>query len=84
MVNHGSIKDALPKHVVPPDQLHFGQADAILAARQTTLDTALHAPRSGSSASVPPPQVPTAAWINPPKKTKTAEAKLKNQLSQSR
>ena len=34
-----------------PDQVHYGQADAIYAARQTTLDRAFTPTRSASSQS---------------------------------
>lgn len=53
--------------LMTPDQLHYGQADQIYAARQTLLDSAFrqnperfvnHPPR--------PPQKPTTVWINPP------------------
>jgi transposase InsO family protein len=53
--------------LMTPDQVHYGQADAVHAARQTTLDRAflkhperfvMRPPRS--------PAKPTAAWINPP------------------
>ena len=53
--------------LMTPALVHFGQAPAVLAARQTTLDAAyaahperfLHKPPS-------PPPLPTAVWINPP------------------
>ncbi len=53
-----------------PDQIHFGQADAIYAARQATLDVAfLSTPERFVRQPPKPPQVPTAVWINPPKNT---------------
>lgn len=53
--------------LMTPDQVHFGQADAVYAARQLTLD---HAFRENPTRFVnkppTPPAKPTAAWINPP------------------
>jgi hypothetical protein len=50
-----------------PDQMHYGQIDAVHAARQLTLD---HAFRENAERFVKkpptPPAKPTAAWINPP------------------
>ena len=67
--HHGGIG------LMTPDQLHFGQADAIHAARQTTLDTAfLSTPERFVRQRPKPPQIPTAVWINPPKKTEPAQA----------
>jgi putative transposase len=53
--------------LMTPNQVHFGQIDAIYAARQCTLDRAclLHPERFVNSAPKPPAK-PTAAWINPP------------------
>ena len=56
--------------LMTPDQIHFGQADIIYAARQTTLDTAfLSTPERFVRQPPTPPQIPTAVWINPPKTT---------------
>jgi len=50
-----------------PDQMHFGQADAVHAARQHTLDRAFTQNRDRFVNKTPnPPAKPTAAWINPP------------------
>ena len=50
-----------------PDQVHFGQADAVHAARQDTLDRAFRENRARFVNKRPnPPDKPTAAWINPP------------------
>ena len=58
-----------------PDQLHFGQADAIHAARQTTLDAAfLSTPERFVRQPPKPPQVPTAVWINPPNNKEIIQA----------
>ena len=58
-----------------PDQIHFGQADAIQAARQTAFDAAfLSASERFVRQRPKPPQIPTAVWINPPKKTEPAKA----------
>jgi putative transposase len=61
--------------LMTPDQMHFGQADAIYAARQATLDTAfLTSPERFVRRHPKPPKVPTAVWINPPKNTEKTQA----------
>jgi putative transposase len=61
--------------LMTPDQIHFGQADAIHAARQTALDAAfLSTPERFVRQRPKPPQIPTAVLINPPKKTEPAQA----------
>ena len=61
--------------LMAPDQIHFGQASAIHAARQTALDAAfLRSPERFVRQHPKPPQIPTAVWINPPKKTEPAQA----------
>ncbi len=58
-----------------PDQIHFGQADTIHAARQIALDADfLSTPERFVRKRPKPPQIPTAVWINPPKKTDAAQA----------
>jgi len=58
-----------------PDQIHFGQASAIHAARQTALDAAfLSTPERFVRQHPKPPQIPTAVWINPPKKKEADQA----------
>jgi transposase InsO family protein len=53
--------------LMTPDQVHYGQADAVHAARQNTLDNAFQAnPDRFVRKSPTPPEKPTAAWINPP------------------
>jgi putative transposase len=50
-----------------PDQIHYGQADDIHAARQRTLDLAFAAyPARFVNQPPTPPPMPTAVWINPP------------------
>ena len=50
-----------------PDQVHFGQIDAVHAARQATLDRAFREnPQRFVKKPPIPPAKPTAAWINPP------------------
>ena len=57
------------------DQMHFGQTNAIYAARQVTLDTAfLTSPERFVRGHPKPPKVPTAVWINPPKTTEKTQA----------
>ena len=61
--------------LMTPDQIHFGQADTIHAARQTALDAAfLSTPERFVRKRPKPPQIPTAVWINPPKQTEPAQA----------
>ena len=50
-----------------PDQVHYGQADDIHAARQRTLDHAFsNNPERFVTKPPEPPPKPTAVWINPP------------------
>ena len=59
--HHGGIG------LMTPDQVHYGQIDAVHAARQQTLDRAFAANRRRFVNKAPtPPDKPTAAWINPP------------------
>jgi putative transposase len=61
--------------LMTPDQVHFGQTDAIHAARQHTLDSAYSKTPERFVANPPqPPAKPTAAWINPPRKTPEIQA----------
>ncbi len=56
--------------LMTPEQIHFGQASQIHAARQTDLDAAFpNTPERFVRKHPKPPQVPTAVWINPPRKT---------------
>ena len=53
--------------LMTPDQVHYGQIDAIHAARQQTLDRAFRAnPERFVRKAPQPPAKPTATWINPP------------------
>jgi transposase InsO family protein len=53
--------------LMTPNQVHYGQADAVHAARQATLDQAFAAtPERFVKQNPIPPAKPTAAWINPP------------------
>ena len=53
--------------LMTPDQVHYGQIDAMYAARQVTLDQAFRANPEGFVKKPPiPPNKPTATWINPP------------------
>ena len=52
-----------------PDQVHYGQAEEVHAARQRTLDRAFRAnPERFVKKPPEPPAKPTAVWINPPQK----------------
>lgn len=58
--------------LMTPDQVHYGQIDAIHAARQLTLDQAFReTPERFVKKPPVPPAKPTAAWINPPTPKKT-------------
>ena len=53
--------------LLTPDQVHYGQVDAVHAARQNTLDQAFReSPERFVKKAPTPPDKPTAAWINPP------------------
>jgi putative transposase len=53
--------------LMTPDQVHYGQVDAVHTARQETLDRAFHNnPERFVRKAPQPPAKPTAAWINPP------------------
>jgi putative transposase len=53
--------------LMTPDQVHYGQTDAVHAARQSTLHQAFQRNPSRFVNKEPePPQKPTAVWINPP------------------
>ena len=50
-----------------PDQVHYGQADEVYAARQQILDRAFQSkPERFVKKPPEPPLKPTAVWINPP------------------
>ncbi|MEQ6335589.1 IS3 family transposase [Sphingobium sp. MK2] len=53
--------------LMTPDQVHYGQADDVYAARQLTLNTAFRAnPERFVNKPPAPPEKPTKVWINPP------------------
>ena len=53
--------------LMTPDQVHYGQANAIHTARQNTLDGAFNRnPERFVRKEPEPPAKPTATWINPP------------------
>jgi putative transposase len=53
--------------LMTPDQVHYGQIDAVHAARQITLDQAFRENPARFVKRPPvPPARPTATWINPP------------------
>jgi transposase-like protein len=59
--HHGGIG------LMTPDQVHYGQVDAVHAARQLTLDEAFRqSPERFVKRPPVPPAKPSAAWINPP------------------
>jgi putative transposase len=53
--------------LMTPNQVHYGQADDVYAARQTVLDRAFHTtPERFVNKAPKPPEKPTTVWINPP------------------
>ena len=53
--------------LMTPDQVHYGQANVVHAARQDVLTQAYQAnPERFVSSAPKPPAKPTATWINPP------------------
>jgi len=55
--------------LMAPQTVHYGHADALTVQRCATLDAAFLAhPQRFKGTAPQPPAVPTAAWINPPKK----------------
>jgi len=61
--------------LMTPDQVHYGQTDAVYAARQHTLDQAFQKNRNRFVNKQPaPPTKPTAVWINPPQPTLNTQA----------
>jgi len=61
--------------LMTPDQVHYGQAEAVQAARQSTLDRAFSAnPERFVRKAPEPPTKPTAVWINPPRKEQDIQA----------
>jgi putative transposase len=54
--------------LMTPDQVHYGQAQAVHDARQKTLERAYRMNPDRFVKKAPaPPAMPTATWINPPK-----------------
>jgi len=61
--------------LMTPDQVHYGQADAVHLARQATLDRAFRAnPERFVRKNPIPPAKPIATWINPPQKPPNSQA----------
>ncbi len=61
--------------LMTPEQVHYGQINAIHAARQNTLDHAFRInPERFDNKAPKPPDKPTAAWINPPPSTQKIQA----------
>jgi putative transposase len=55
-----------------PESVHYGQAATLLRQREEALDAAFVANPKRFKGNAPrPPKLPTAAWINPPKKSDT-------------
>ena len=61
--------------LMTPDQVHYGQADQVHAARQSTLDGAFRRnPERFVRKEPEPPAKPIATWINPPSRQPTVQA----------
>ena len=61
--------------LMTPDQVHYGQADEVHAARQITLDGAFSRnPERFVRKEPEPPAKPIATWINPPTSRQTVQA----------
>lgn len=61
--------------LMTPDQVHYGQAGAVHAARTEILKKAYHTNPERFVRKMPePPPIPTATWINPPQKTGNSQA----------
>jgi putative transposase len=61
--------------LMTPDQVHYGQADEVHAARQVTLDGAFSRnPERFVRKEPEPPAKPIATWINPPGRQPTVQA----------
>ncbi len=59
--------------MLTPEQLHYGEAEAILEHRQQVLDEAYHAhPERFPRGRPTVPQPPSAVWINPPAQKETS------------
>jgi putative transposase len=55
-----------------PEAVHYGTAAALTQRRAVTLDAAFAAnPIQFKGLAPKPPELPTAVWINPPKKDPT-------------
>jgi putative transposase len=60
--------------LMTPDQVHYGQAEAVQAARQSTLDRAFRSnPERFVRKAPEPPARPSAVWINPPLKGQNSQ-----------
>ena len=61
--------------LMTPNQVHYGQADAVYATRQTVLDKAFKiTPERFVNKAPKPPQKPTTVWINPPTQKLASQA----------
>jgi len=71
--------------LMTPDQVHYGQAHAVHAARQQILARAYQANPEGFVRKMPePPAMPTATWTNPPKSRQTTKPNTRHRPSHSR
>lgn len=62
--------------LMTPSSVHYGLAESLFKQRAAALETAFAAnPKRFKGNSPQPPKLPTAAWINPPKKEKGIDKK---------
>ena len=54
--------------MLTPEMVHYGRAEAVIAARRLVLEAAYRKHRNDSCASRPNRSVARAVWINPPAK----------------
>ncbi len=60
-----------------PNQVHYGQADDVYAARKHTLENAFHAnPNRFVKKRPSPNHKPTTVWINPPQIKPRVQAQI--------
>ena len=65
--------------LMPPQAVHYGQANQLFTKRQQVLQLAYAAhPERFVKGRPQPPQLPTAVWINPPKKEAPTTNVVKN------
>ena len=63
--------------LMTPEVMHYGRAAQVQMGRQAALDAAFRAhPNRFKGRAPKPPELPVAAWINPPRKEPAAQPKM--------